>query len=117
MSTMAPWGERDYVDQAADALAREDVDPPETDAEREARESYTAQVAAWRRRLAKLYHMDPELWAELERRTVPQPGTAHMVMRPGVPLSHHQTSDYQMGQHSIVTLFRRNAEEEAKANG
>lgn len=113
----APWGEQVHWDEAVIAREQGDVDPPETEEQRAERQAYEAEQKDWRRRLSRVYHADPELWAELERRTVPRPGDAHMVMRPPVAMDFAMAAAYQMGQHSMVVLLRTTAEEEAKRNG
>ena len=116
MSTI-PWGEDPHVDEAAQQLAEAGIDPPESDAQRRVREAHMAHQGDLRKRMSRLYHLDPDLWHKLEAMTVPRPGDGHMAMRPPVPLDFATMSGYQMGQHSITTLFRRNAEEEAKRHG
>ena len=113
----APWGEERHYEQAHEALTQGDLDTPETEEQRSEREAYEAEQADWKRRLSRLYHVDPALWAELEARTVPRPGSAHMVMRPPVAMDFATLAGYQMGQHCMVRLFRVTAEEEAKRNG
>ena len=112
-----PWGERPHWDEAVEAHAQADVDGAETEEQRAHRQAFEAEQRDWKRRLARVYHVDPELWAELEKRTVPRPGDAHMVMRPPVAMDFATMAGYQMGQHSLVLLLRLTAEEEAKRNG
>lgn len=114
MST--PWGEHEHVEQAIERLYAADVEPPESEEQRAEREAYAAVQADWSRRLARLYHTDPDLWAALEARTLPKPGGGDMVMRPPVEMDFATLAAYQMGQSSIVRLFRITAEMEARAN-
>ena len=105
MSAFIPPDEQAHYDAARAAQVERDV--AAVDPEKEAvaardqadREAHVKQVQAW---AAAVLSVDPDMWAVVQDRVLPRPGTAAMLMKPSADMTFGETAAYKMGQQSII---------------